>query len=199
MRDGRRCGCRKRAAGSLEAFPPAGELPAGDATAGCPVCGCRPAQPHPGLPPGRAGLLLAWLAGNYRRPLRAAEIAAAAGLSVRALQATCQRESGRAPFRLLTDIRLHHARLALTTSEPQPGSVAEVARSAGFTTRLTRFAAAYRRRYGTPPAITAPITPGPARHPASRAARAAFPRWVPGGWPRTRPRQAQPAAAPFRR
>ena len=128
---------------------------------GCPVCGCQPAQPHPGLPPGRPGLLLAWLAGNYHRPLRAAEIAAAAGLSVRALQATCQREFGRTPFQLLTDIRLHHARLALTTSEPQPGSVAEVARSAGFTTRLTRFTAAYRRRYGTPPAITARITLDP--------------------------------------
>jgi len=149
------------AAGSLDAFPPAGELPAGDATAGCPVCGCRPAQPHPGLPPGRPGLLLAWLAGNYRRPLRAAEIAAAAGLSVRALQATCQREFGRTPFQLLTDIRLHHARLALTTSEPAPRSVAEVALSAGFTTRVSRFAAAYRRRYGMPPAITARITPGP--------------------------------------
>jgi AraC-like DNA-binding protein/endonuclease/exonuclease/phosphatase family metal-dependent hydrolase len=167
------------AAGSLEAFPPAGELPAGDATAGCPVCGCRPAQPHPGLPPGRAGLLLAWLAGNYRRPLRAAEIAAAAGLSVRALQATCQREFGRTPFQLLTDIRLHHARLALTTSEPQPGSVAEVARSAGFATRLTRFTAAYRRRYGTPPVITARITPGlhdiPPATPCGQHSRAGCP------------------------
>jgi AraC-like DNA-binding protein len=129
-------------------------LPAGPAAGGCLVCGCRPALPHPGLPAGPAGLLLAWLAGNYPRPgLRAAEMAAAAGLSVRRLQALCQREWDRTPSQLLTEIRLHRARLALTTTVPAPGSVAEVARSAGFT-RLSRFRAAYLRRYGTPPAIT---------------------------------------------
>ena len=164
--------------------PAAGELPAGDATAGCAVCGCRPAQPHEGLPPGRAGLLLAWLAGNYRRPLRAAEIAAAAGLSVRALQATCQRECGRAPFRLLTDIRLHDARLALTTSEPAPRSVAEVA------ARLASPPGSAGSPLPTAAATGCPRHhrqdhPGPARHPASRAARA-------------RSRAGYPAAGPVR-
>jgi AraC-like DNA-binding protein len=129
-------------------------LPAEQAAAGCPVCGCRPAGPHPGLPPGPLGLLLAWLAGNYCRPgLRAGEMAAAAGVSVRRLQVLCQREWGRTPFRLLAEIRLHRARLALTSSVPALCSVAEVARSAGFT-RVSRFRAAYLDRYGVPPAIT---------------------------------------------
>jgi AraC-like DNA-binding protein len=138
-------------AGSPEWFPPVAGTPAARDAAGCPVCGCQPAPPHPGLPPGRPGLVLAWLADNYRQPLRVAEIAAAAGLSVRALQATCRREFGRTPHQLLTDIRLHHAHLALTTSVPAPRSVAEAALPAGFTTRLSRFTAACRRRYGMPP------------------------------------------------
>jgi AraC-like DNA-binding protein len=142
-------------------IPAAGEPGTGPAAAGCPVCGCQPAQPHPGLPAGRTGLLLAWLASNYHRPgLRAGEMAAAAGVSIRVLQATCKRDLGTTPRQLLTDIRLHHAHLRLTSLGPAPRSVAEVARSAGFT-RAARFSAAYRRRYGTPPAITARITPAP--------------------------------------
>jgi AraC-like DNA-binding protein len=134
--------------GTLPADPAAGGDP------GCPVCGCGPARPHPGLPSRAPGLLLAWLAGNYHRPgLRAGEMAAAAGLSVRRLQFACQREWGRTPFQLLAGICLHRARLALTSSVPAPGSVAEVARSAGFT-RVSRFRAACPGRYGMPPAIT---------------------------------------------
>ena len=129
-------------------------LPAGPAAASCLVCGCRPALPHPSLPSGPAGLLLAWLAGNYCRPgLRAGEMAAAAGVSVRRLQALCRREWDRTPLQLLAEIRLHRARLALTSTVPGPGSVAEVARSVGFT-RVSRFRAAYLHRYGMPPAIT---------------------------------------------
>jgi len=134
--------------GMLPADPAAGGDP------GCPVCGCRPARPHPGLPSGKAGLLLAWLAGYYRRPgLRAGEMAAAAGLSIRRLRVLCQRERGRAPFRLLAGICLHRARLALTSTVPAPGSVAEVAPPAGFT-RVSRFRAACSGRCGMPPAIT---------------------------------------------
>jgi AraC-like DNA-binding protein len=141
-------GASRGGSGTLPADPAAGGTP------GCPVCGCRPAGRHPGLPPGPPGLLLAWLAGNYHRPgLRAAEMAAAAGVSVRRLQAICQREWARTPFQLLTEIRLHRARLALTSTVPAPCSVTEVARSAGFT-RVSRFRAAYLDRYGMPPAIT---------------------------------------------
>jgi AraC-like DNA-binding protein len=126
----------------------------------CPVCGCQTNRAaHPGLPAGRQAMLMAWLADNYHRPgLRAGEIAAAAGVSVRRLQAICQRDFGRTPMQLLADIRLHRAHLALASPQAAPRTVAEVARSAGFT-RLSRFRSAYRRRYGTVPATTAPGAP----------------------------------------
>jgi transcriptional regulator GlxA family with amidase domain len=89
--------------------------------------------------------LVAWLADNYARPcLRSADMAQAIGVSVRALQATCQREFGPTPQQLLAGIRLQRAHLLLTG--PAPPSLAEVAASVGFR-RVSRFAAAYRRRY----------------------------------------------------
>jgi AraC family carnitine catabolism transcriptional activator len=80
---------------------------------------------------------------------------------VRRLQVICRRDFGRTPVQLLADIRLHRARLALTSPGAAPDSLAEVARSAGFA-RVSRFTSAYRRRYGTAPALTARITPDPA-------------------------------------
>jgi len=122
--------------------------PAGDH--GCPLCGCPPRmQP---ARPGRAGLLVAWLADNYARPLRSADMAQAIGLSVRAMEATCRREFGRTPHQLLTGIRLQRAHLLLTG--PAPRSYTEVAASAGFG-RVSRFSAAYRRRYPDAPAAGA--------------------------------------------
>ena len=50
---------------------------------------------------------MAWPADNYAGPsLRSAGMAQAIGVSVRALQATCQREFGLSPHQLLTGIRL---------------------------------------------------------------------------------------------
>jgi AraC-like DNA-binding protein len=141
--------------------PAARAMTAQEPAAGCPVCGCQPDRaPHPDLPAGRAARLVAWLADNCHRPgLRVGEIAAAAGLSTRRLQAICQRDFGRTPMQLLAEIRLHRAHLALTGPHPAPRSLAKVARSAGFT-RVTRFTRAYRHRYGTVPAITADPSPG---------------------------------------
>jgi len=80
-------------------------------------------------------------------------MAAAAGVSVRRLQVLCRRDWDRTPFQLLAEFRLHRARLALTSTVPPTCSVAEVARSAGFT-RVSRFRAAYLHRYGMLPAVT---------------------------------------------
>jgi AraC-like DNA-binding protein len=137
----------------------AGDLSAQGSVPGCPVCGCPPPRTHPVVAAGQATRLVAWLADNYHRPgLRVAEIAAAIGVSPRHLQVTCKRDFGRTPTQILADIRLHRAHLILTGPGAAPHSVAEVARSAGFT-RVSRFTSAYRRRYGTVPAITARITP----------------------------------------
>jgi transcriptional regulator GlxA family with amidase domain len=99
--------------------------------------GCPQRPPHPARPAGRAELLLAWLTEKYARPsLRSAGMAQAIGVSVRALQATCQREFGVTPHQLLTAIRLQRAHLLLTGPAPPP--LAEVAALTGFGRRRSR-------------------------------------------------------------
>jgi AraC-like DNA-binding protein len=139
------------------------QAPAGDhGRHGCPLCGCPPRM-HPARPSRRAELLVAWLADHYARPsLRSADMAQAIGLSVRALEATCQREFGRTPHQLLTGIRLQRAHLLLTGLGSAPPSLAEAAASVGFR-RVSRFTAAYRRRYPGAPATGA----SPARPPVT--------------------------------
>ncbi len=123
----------------------------------CPVCGSTPQVPALGaLPPDRMRVLLDWLADNYNRPgLRAGDIAEAAGVSPRRLQAICKQRFGCTPMRLLAEIRMRHAHLALTGQAPGPAAIAEAARLAGIN-RVSRFKAAYRSRYGAAPAIVAP-------------------------------------------
>lgn len=147
----------------------------------CPVCGCTPAVPHP-PPAGPVSVPLAWLAGHHQQPgLRVADIAAAAGISPRRLQALCKQHFGCSPMRLLAGIRMHHAHLALTGRAPAPASIAEAARLAGIN-RVSRFRAAYRSRYGTPPAIMSPDPP------SGRAAA------IPSGGPEPGRRQHTPGA-----
>jgi AraC-like DNA-binding protein len=121
----------------------------------CPACGSAPQVPQPGPPlPDRAALLLDWLAENHQAPgLRVGDIAAAAGISARRLQAICKQHFSRTPIQLLADIRMHHAHTALTGPGPAPASIADAARIAGIN-RTSRFRAAYRNRYGTAPVIT---------------------------------------------
>ncbi|TDQ49591.1 helix-turn-helix domain-containing protein [Actinorugispora endophytica] len=114
------------------------------------------------LPSARAGDLVAWLEANHHRPLGVADIAAAMGVSIRHLQATCRRTHGVTPMALLRAIRLEHARRALREAEPTRASVAAIADRAGFT-HLSRFAAAYRRRFGEMPSQTLGSPPVPIR------------------------------------
>lgn len=134
----------------------------GGPTACCPVCGAPaefpPPSPQP-LPPHvirtaeRTARVLAWMAANcHRTDVTAAEIAETAGLSVRRLEAVCKRDFGSSPLRLMADMRLHRAHLALTGRAPAPASLAEAASLAGHS-RLTRFRAAYRARYGRNPVL----------------------------------------------
>jgi AraC-like DNA-binding protein len=149
---------------------------AGQPTAGCPVCGA-PADFLPTPPPQadasrerrileteRAARVIAWMAANCARPdVRVAEIAEIAGISPRHLQAVFRRDFGRSPLGLLRDIGLHRVHLALTGRRvPAPASIAAAAEQAGYT-RVTRFKAAYRRRYGRAPSLRAqaPVRRGP--------------------------------------
>lgn len=123
----------------------------------CPVCGCPPEVPHPGpAPPERMGLLLDWLNANHHRDdVRVADIAAAAGVSQRRLQAICKNLFGRTPTALLADVRMTHVHRALHGQEPAPASLGDAARMAGFN-RISRFKAAYRARFGTGPVLPPP-------------------------------------------
>ncbi len=72
---------------------------------------------------------------------------------------------------MLRDIGLHRAHLALTGQAPAPASIAEAARQAGYT-RVSRFKADYKARYGRYPAL-----PGqaPAARPRARRSTPAKP------------------------
>jgi AraC-like DNA-binding protein len=103
--------------------------------------------------PGSAGRIREWLEAHQDRPVGVADLADAMGLSIRRVQAICRLEWNQTPMQLLRGIRLDHARAALLTAEPRNGTIAAIAATAGFT-RLTRFSAAYRQRFGESPAQT---------------------------------------------
>lgn len=87
------------------------------------------------------------------QPIRMADVAAAAGCSLRSLTAVFRHFRGHTPLAVLHAIRLDlaHADLVLGTSD---AAVATVARRYGFT-NTARFAAAFRRRFGKTPTETA--------------------------------------------
>lgn len=78
-----------------------------------------------------------------------ADLAAYAGVSVRALQEGFRRQHGVTPTEYLTEVRLTRARALIEQSEP-PERVSDVAYQVGFV-HLGRFAQAYRRRFGITP------------------------------------------------
>ena len=86
---------------------------------------------------------------NAGTPLTIAEIAQAAGCSVRALQMTFDRFRGTTPMAALRRIRLEEARSELL-SDGRTDSIARIAAGYGFSTP-SRFAQLYRRTYGIYP------------------------------------------------
>jgi AraC-like DNA-binding protein len=87
-------------------------------------------------------------------PITLNEIAAAARLSPRGLQAAFRRRLDTTPLAHLRSVRMQRAHHDLQNAEPGQGtSVAAVAARWGFT-HLGRFAIEYRRRYGSYPSHT---------------------------------------------
>lgn len=84
------------------------------------------------------------------RPYTVADLAVAAGVSVRTLQAAFRRYVGCTPMVYLRQVRLARAHDDLRAADPCTTSVAEVAYRWGFL-HLGRFAAAYRARYHSTP------------------------------------------------
>ncbi|PSJ62854.1 AraC family transcriptional regulator [Pseudaminobacter soli (ex Li et al. 2025)] len=94
----------------------------------------------------------AWILANIERSFSVADIAEAAGTSLRSLQEGVRRQRGTTLTQMIETVRLEHFRAALQ----DPGtsrSVTEIAYMAGLG-HLGRAAAAYRRRYGETPSET---------------------------------------------
>lgn len=83
-------------------------------------------------------------------PIRMVQVAAAAGCSLRTLAAVFRQFRGRTPLGALHGVRLDEARRALSLAETDL-PVGAVAQRYGFT-NASRFASAFRRRFGEAPA-----------------------------------------------
>lgn len=111
--------------------------------------------PGPGwVPPAAVRQAAAFIEGHADQPVSLAEIAAAAGVTGRALQYAFRRHYSTTPSGYLRRIRLEHARHELRAAQPGSGvTVAAVARQWGWA-NPAHFAAAYRRQFDQPPSQT---------------------------------------------
>ncbi|MHA6797561.1 AraC family transcriptional regulator (plasmid) [Pseudonocardia bannensis] len=85
--------------------------------------------------------------------LTVADVAAHAGVGVRALQQGFRRTLGTSPTRYVREVRLRRAHQDLLAADPAVTGVAEIALRWGFA-HLGRFAERYRQAYGVPPSDT---------------------------------------------
>lgn len=91
-----------------------------------------------------------------------ADLATAAGLSVRALEEGFRRHVGKPPMTYLREFRLAQIHAELTAAEPEATTASAIARRWGFH-HYGRFAASYSARYGSSPAeiLRRPAKPAP--------------------------------------
>jgi len=111
--------------------------------------------PGPGqVAPSAVRRAAAFMDAHAGRPVTVAEVAGAAGVSVRALQYAFRSHYGITPTGYLRRVRLERAHRQLQTADPAAGmTVAEAARRWGWANQA-KFAAAYRAQYGVPPSHT---------------------------------------------
>jgi AraC-like DNA-binding protein len=96
---------------------------------------------------------IAFIDEHAHDDITAAEIAAAAGVTIRAVQLAFRRHLDTTPLGYLRRVRLHYAHRQLAAADPQHGSVTAVAYRWGFA-NSSRFAAYYRQAYGVLPSHT---------------------------------------------
>lgn len=94
----------------------------------------------------------AFIHAHARQPMTIAEIAEAAGCSIRTLQTTFRRFRDLSPLSAVMEARLQAARAALRSDEGDERPSALI-RRLGFT-NVSRFRGAYRRRFGEEPEQT---------------------------------------------
>ena len=106
------------------------------------------------IPPAAIRRAVAFIDTHAAETITLDQIAAAAGLSARALQAGFRRHYDTTPTGYLLKARLEHAHRDLQTADPTTGAtVAGIAHRWGFPDH-SRFTAAYRAAYGRPPSQT---------------------------------------------
>jgi AraC-like DNA-binding protein len=106
------------------------------------------------VPPPAVRRAAAFIEAHADQPLTLADIAAAAGVTGRALQSAFRRHYDNTPVGYLRQARLERAYTELQDADPAAGAtVAAVARRWGWTSP-GQFAAAYQRRFGEPPSRT---------------------------------------------
>ena len=111
--------------------------------------------PGPGqVAPATAGRAAAFIDAHADQPVTVADVAAATGLSVRALQYAFRRRYDTTPMGYLRRVRLERAHQQLQAADPAAGvTVGQIARRWGWANQA-KFAAAYRTQYGMPPSRT---------------------------------------------
>ncbi len=90
---------------------------------------------------------------HAHEPLTVAQVAAWAGVSIRALQQGFQRSLGATPHQIIEHARLERAHHDLVTTSSDEATVASIGAKWGFP-HAGRFAAIYHARYGTYPSTT---------------------------------------------
>lgn len=101
----------------------------------------------------RVATVMDYLHRHAHEPLTVADIATAAGVSVRSLQETFQRDLQRSPMACLREVRLDKVRDQLRSHEAATTTVTDIARRWGFN-HMGRFSAAYADRFGEYPRRT---------------------------------------------
>lgn len=109
--------------------------------------------PRPPAPPRAVRLVVELIEEQPGHPWTVSQLARAAGVSVRALEAAFQRSVGDTPRSYLRARRLDAAHRELTAAEAGAATVTDVAHRWGFG-HLGRFAEQYRRRFGVSPSVT---------------------------------------------
>jgi AraC-like DNA-binding protein len=106
--------------------------------------------PRPPAPPRAVKKALAVIESHPEEPLTVADLARAAGVSARSLQAGFMNYLDLSPMAYLREVRLRRAHAELQSGTT---TVTEAAHRAGFT-HLSRFAELYRQRFGVCPSDT---------------------------------------------
>ena len=113
-----------------------------------------PGPPDPTRSPAAVQSATAFMEAHAAEPIGLAEVAGAAQLSPRALQAAFRRHLGTTPLGYLRATRMARAHADLQSARPGDGeTVSTVANRWGFS-QLSRFAHDYKERYGVSPRET---------------------------------------------